>query len=120
MLFKLLADSVVGVHFLWIVFLVFGAILGRRYRTFRKIHIGGLVFALILQIFDWYCPLTYLEVWLRQRQDPSETYAGSFIIHYLEEIIYISGYRELIAALTVLLFGFNAWLYFGKRAGKAQ
>jgi len=111
MLLKILADSVVLVHFLWIVFLIFGAFLGRRYRTVKYIHIGGLGFALILQVFDWYCPLTHLEVWLREQHAPGQAYAGSYIIHYLEKIIYIEVDRWIIAVLTIVLCGMNVWIY---------
>ena len=108
---KILADIIVLVHFLWIVFLIFGAIPGRRYRPIKFIHLSGLFFALLLQVFDWYCPLTYLEVWLSARHDPGRAYAGSYIIHYLEKIIYLEVDRWVIAVLTIVLFGMNAWIY---------
>ena len=119
MLFRILADSVFLVHFLWIVFLIFGAIAGRRYKTVKYTHIGGLVFAVTLQVFDWYCPLTHLEVWLRARHDPSLAYTGSYIIHYLEKIIYIEMDRRVIVVLTIALCGLNAWIYGrGKRVNR--
>jgi hypothetical protein len=114
MLARILADGVVLVHFFWIVFLIFGACAGRRNRTIKYIHIGGLVFAITLQIFDWYCPLTHLEVWLRSRHDPSRAYAGSYIVHYLEKIIYVEVDRWVITALTAVLCGMNVWIY-GRR-----
>jgi len=115
MLYRVLADAVVLLHFLWIVFLFFGAFLGVRYRAARHIHIGGLAFAVWIQVFDWYCPLTHLEVWLRRRHDPSMGYAGSFIVHYAEKIIYVELSRSLVFALTVFLCAFNAWMYLERR-----
>ena len=109
--FKILADSVVALHFLWILFLIFGAFAGRRYQPVKYIHIGGLVFALMLQVFDWYCPLTHLEVWLRAKHDPGQAYAGSYIIHYLEKVIYTEVDRAVIVVLTMLLCGMNIWIY---------
>jgi len=118
MLFKILADAVVITHFLWIVFLVFGAIAGRRYRSIKSIHICGLVFAIILQAFDWYCPLTHLEVWLRTHHDPGQAYTGSYIIHYLEKVIYLEVDRRVIVVLTAALCGANGLIYSrGKRKG---
>ena len=111
MLVRILADTVVLVHFLWILFLIFGAFAGRRYKTMKYFHIGGLAFALMLQVFDWYCPLTHLEVWLRAQHDPSLAYTGSYIIHYLEKIIYVEVDRWVIAALTAVLCGLNVWIY---------
>lgn len=114
MLYKILADIVVLIHFLWILFLIFGAFAGIRNKNIKIIHISGLVFAFVIQIFGWYCPLTDLEVWLRSKHDPSLAYAGAFIIHYVEGVIYIEISPWLIFALTLLLIGFNTWFYLGK------
>jgi hypothetical protein len=114
MLYRILADIVVLIHFLWIIFLFLGGLWGGRSKAVKIFHLSGLSFALILQIFNWYCPLTHLEVWLRSRQDSGLTYAGSFIIHYVEEIVYIELSRHLILILTLFLCGFNVWFYLRK------
>jgi len=111
MLYKILADIVVLVHFLWILFLVFGAFPGVTNKAIKIFHIAGLVFAFVIQIFGWYCPLTHLEVWLRAKHDPSLAYAGSFIIHYVERLIYIEIQAWLILFLTLFLIAFNLWFY---------
>ena len=115
MLFKILADFVVLVHFLWILFLFFGALLGVRYKAIKIIHLPGLFFAILIQIFDWYCPLTHLEFWLRSKHDPSLAYAGSFIVHYVEKLVYLELSHSLIFIFTICLCAFNGWLYFRKR-----
>ena len=115
MTFKILADIVVFVHFLWILFLIFGAFFGRKNRLIKKFHISGLAFAFVIQLFDWHCPLTHLEFWLRAKHNPALTYSGSFIIHYLEKLIYIEIPSYLILTLTILLCGFNAWIYIRKK-----
>lgn len=118
MSYKILADSIVAVHFLWIVFLLLGAFWGAKNKTVKVFHISGFAFAFVIQIFGWYCPLTYLESWLRSRYNPGLTYTGSFIIHYVEELVYIDVSRTLIFFFTVLICGFNVWLYLKKgRAG---
>jgi hypothetical protein len=115
MVSKILADVVVLVHFLWILFLFLGALWGIRHKVVRLFHLSGLAFAFIIQIFDWYCPLTYLEVWLRSKHSPSLTYTGSFIIYYVEKIVYLQLSRSLVFILTILLCGLNIWLYLGKK-----
>jgi len=115
MLYKILADSVVLIHFLWIIFLFSGAFWGVRNKIVKIFHISGLVFAFVIQIFDWYCPLTHLEVWLRSRHDSALSYTGSFIIHYVEKIVYIELSRNLIIVLTLVLCGLNVWLYLKKK-----
>lgn len=114
MFYKILADSIVVVHFLWIIFLLLGVFWGIRNKAVKIFHICGLSFAFIIQIFGWYCPLTYLEVWLRSRHNPELTYAGSFVIHYVEELVYIDVSRTLIFFFTLFIMGFNAWLYLKK------
>ncbi len=115
MLYKIAADGVVVIHFLWIIFLIFGVFIGRKHRSVKIFHIAGLGFAVIIQIFGWYCPLTHLEIWLRKRHDPSLTYSGSFIIHYVERLIYIELSPLIIFVLTLMLIGFSAYLYLKKR-----
>ena len=102
---------VVFVHFLWIVFLVFGGLIGKRSKPVRVFHVGGLIFAVMMQVFGWYCPLTHLEFWLRRQYDPFGFYPHSFITYYLEKLIYVEVSRSLVFALTVLIVGFNAVLY---------
>ena len=116
MAFKILADIVVLIHFVWILFLFLGGFWGVRNKVVKIFHISGLFFALLIQIFDWYCPLTHLEVWLRSKHNPAITNTGSFIIHYVEKIVYIEISRPLIIIFTILLCGINAWLYLKKRA----
>ena len=114
MIYKILADGVVLIHFLWIIFLFFGVFWGIKNKTVRIFHISGLVFAFFIQIVGWYCPLTHLEVWLRSKHGSALTYTGSFIILYVEEIVYLELSRTLILVLTFILCGFNTWLYLRK------
>jgi len=59
-------------------------------------------------------------VWLRSRHDLALTYAGSFIVHYVERIVYIELSRTLILVLTLMLCGLNMWLYLRKRRLQIQ
>jgi hypothetical protein len=109
--FSIFADIVVFIHFLWIVFLILGAILGVRYPIVKIIHIIGLAFSVIIQIVGWYCPLTHLEVWLRMRHDTLLSYTGSFIIHYIEQIVYLEISRLTFFLITIILVIINMWIY---------
>lgn len=114
------ADITVILHFLWIVFLVFGVFVGRRHRWVKRIHLGGIAFALVIQFTGLYCPFTYLEIWLRQLHDPSQSYTGSFIIHYVEKIVYVNIDPEVILILTIVLAIVSVWLYYPRRSGKSD
>lgn len=114
-IYLIAADGVVLLHLLWILFLILGAFWGRRNRLVKVMHVAGLCFALLIQVVGWYCPFTYLEVWLRRRADPSEGYAGSFISHYVERIVYLDLPARVILVLTILLVAVSAWIYRTKK-----
>jgi hypothetical protein len=120
MFYKILADIVVIIHFLWVLFLIFGVFLGRKSKVAKVTHMCGLGFALIIQLLQLYCPLTYLEVWLRERHDPSLSYSGSFIVFYIEKLVYVDLSRSSIFVLSILLCGFNAWFYLRMRRKKGR
>jgi len=115
MVYKMLADIVVFVHFLWILFIIFGVFWGTRNLKIKVIHISALAFAIIIQAFNWYCPLTHLEAWLRAKHDPTLSYTGSFIAHYVEKIVYIELPPALIFVLSIFLVGISSWIYLKKK-----
>jgi hypothetical protein len=114
-LYIIVADIVVFIHFFWIVFLIFGALWGRRYPRIKRIHVGGILFAILIQIVGWYCPLTYLEAWLRSMYDSTHSYKGTFIVHYIEKIVYIDLSPVTVFIMTVFLALVSARLYMHKK-----
>ncbi len=111
MLYKITADIIVLLHFLWIIFLILGAFIGRRYKWVKIFHIAGMGLAVIIQVFGWYCPLTYLEVWLKQVHDPSQGYSGSFIINYVQKLVYIELSGKISLTATAFIVLMSAWIY---------
>jgi hypothetical protein len=111
MLWRLAADLVVIGHLIWILFLIGGAMIGRRIRWIRWLHIAALTFSLLLQVFRWICPLTHLEVWLRRQADPSSGYPGDFLAHYAERVVYWSVPPWAVLLATVLIAGLSLWAY---------
>jgi TRAP-type uncharacterized transport system fused permease subunit len=110
-LLSIAADMTVILHLAWIIFLIFGALPGRRYKWIKRVHVCGLIFALIIQTAGWYCPLTYLEIWLRNMRDPLTSYSGSFIINYVDRIVYLEISRSAVFAATVFLIFVNVLIY---------
>lgn len=108
------ADITVMLHFLWVLFLIFGAFWGSRNRYVKWLHIGGLCLAFFVETCNLFCPLTHLEVWLRSRYAPSSSYTGSFIAHYAESLLYIQLPRLLIVFLTAGLCIMNIFIYRGR------
>jgi uncharacterized protein DUF2784 len=111
MLYRVLADIIILVHLLWILFLIGGAYWGRKNGVVILVQGAGLVFAFTSQILGWYCPLTHLEVWLREKQGTAQAYPGSFIAHYAERLVYVDISPAIIFVSTIVLIIVNVWIY---------
>ena len=122
MLYRILADIIVIVHLLWVLFLITGAYWGGKHRAVMIVHGSGMLFAVVIQLFGWYCPLTHLEAWLMVKQG-APSYPGSFIGHYAYRLVYIDVPTSVITFLTILLAVATAWVYrtaFTARRGSRQ
>lgn len=101
---RLLADVVVVVHALFIVFVVAGGVLAMRWRWSPLVHLPVVVYGVVIQIVGFTCPLTPLEKALRRRAD-SAGYDGGFVEHYLIRLVYPgdlgSWVEGVMAALVV-------------------
>ncbi len=86
-IYSLLAAVVSLLHFLFIVWVVFGALLTRRRPLLRWLHLGSLVWGVLVEILPWPCPLTPAENWLRGHAGLTP-YAGGFLLHYLDAMVY--------------------------------
>ncbi|UCD86798.1 MAG: DUF2784 domain-containing protein [Desulfobacterales bacterium] len=89
MVYKLLSDFVILVHFSWIIFILFGFLVALKFHKVALIHAAGLAFTLVLNLGGWYCPLTYLETYLHSLHHGELSYGGSFITHNLQKLIYL-------------------------------
>ena len=120
MLYRILADIIVIMHFMWILFMLVGFILTlcgffrKRFFDrwlFRTLHLLGIAYVSLLATMGKYCPLTLWENILRLKYDPDLTYPGSFMIHYAEKLVYpdinpliIRIPTTFIAVFTVVVF----------------
>ena len=118
--YRIAADAVIVVHAAFIVFVVFGVLLVMRLPRLAWLHIPAVVWAALLEFNAWYCPLTPLEVALRQRAGDAG-YAGGFVEHYVLAAIYPDGLtREVQFALGVLVVALNVAgyaLFWRRRSG---
>ena len=113
-LFLVAADAVVALHLLWIVFLIAGAAVGVRRPWVKWTHLAALAFSILLQAFHWVCPLTHLEAWLRSAGGAAP-YEGTFIRHYLEQLVYTALPATAIFLGTLLVIAISLWVYFRPR-----
>ena len=111
MIYRLLADLVLVIHFVFILFAIFGGLLV-LYR-FRMIwlHVPALVWGATIVGIGAICPLTPLENALRDMAG-EQAYAGSFLEHYLLLAIYPPGLtREVQVLLAGGLIILNVIIY---------
>jgi len=85
--YRLFADAVVVIHFLFIIFVVGGGLLVIRWPRLAWVHLPAAFWGAIVEINNWICPLTPLENHLR-RLGGISLYNGDFIEHYLIPTIY--------------------------------
>jgi len=110
-LYRLLANAVVGFHALFILIVVFGGFLAWRWRWVAAVHIPCALWGILIEYAGWICPLTPLENSLRARAGQAG-YSGGFIEHYLVPAIYPSGLTPRIqAVLGTAVLVINAFAY---------
>lgn len=110
MIYSLLADLVMTVHFAFVAFVALGALLLLREPRVAWLHVPAVLYGAAIEFFGWICPLTPLEVALR-RAAGSEGYEGSFLRHHLEKVLYPADWQELHLWLGLAALLGNAALY---------
>ncbi len=126
--YRLLADSVLVLHFGVVAFIVGGLVMvlaGNlllwrwvNRRGFRLAHLAAIGFVIAQSWLGQLCPLTTLESWLRV-QAGATAYEKSFIEHWFQKLIYYEAPYWVFAAvysvfgLLVLL----AWWRFPPQPG---
>jgi hypothetical protein len=109
--YQLLADFVVILHFLFILFVASGGLLALRWRWMPWLHLPAAAWGGFIELSGRICPLTPLENRLR-RAAGSSGYEGDFIEHYLLPVIYPAGLtREIQLALAAVVIILNAVIY---------
>ena len=124
--YQLLADAVLLLHFAVVVFVVGGLVavwVGNlrgwvwvNALVFRLTHLAAIGFVVIQSWLGKLCPLTVLEIWLRE-QGGQPAYAVSFIEHWVQRLLYHEA-PFWVFTLVYTVFGLLvvlAWLLFPPR-----
>jgi len=112
MLYSILADIVVAIHFLFILFVALGALFVLKWPWVMYLHLPAAGWGALIMFMGWICPLTPLENRLRISAGEAG-YSGGFIDQYLMPVIYPAGLtREMqiwlglaVILLNVLVYG---------------
>jgi hypothetical protein len=126
--YQLLADLVLSLHVAIVVFVVGGLvfIIVGNLRAwpranalwFRGAHLAAILVVVAEAWVGAVCPLTTFEMWLRTKARTT-TYAGSFIEHWLQRILYYDA-PAWVFAFAYSLFGLvvvATWWYFPPKFG---
>ncbi|MBD9380494.1 MULTISPECIES: DUF2784 domain-containing protein [Achromobacter] len=120
MSYRLLADLVLIVHGLFVAFVVLGGLLALWKRWIAYLHLPALAWGALVIGMGWICPLTPLEISLRQ-QAGQQGYGGGFIEHYILALIYPEGITRgtqiVLAALLIVgnIVVYTLWARRGRR-----
>jgi hypothetical protein len=111
-----LAIFVLFLHALFILWVVFGALLTRSRTVLRWLHIASLVWGILTELLPWPCPLTVLENWLESKAGV-EPYQDGFLLHYLDKLVYpdisatvLTVAGVIICILNLAFYGRRIWI----------
>lgn len=113
-LYSLLAALALILHLVWILWVVFGAFLTRGRRVLSWVHIGSLLYGVVIELGPWPCPLTLAEQHFLLKAGRA-SYEGSFLVHYLERLVYPDVRAEWLIAGAALVCAVNLGIYARRR-----
>lgn len=99
-MYNILADVIVVIHFLFIIFVVIGGLFVIRWPKLAFVHLPAAVWGVAVEIFGWICPLTPWENHFRELAGDA-SYSGDFIVRYFLPVIY----PEYLTKTIQYLFG---------------
>jgi hypothetical protein len=110
------AILVLFLHALFILWVVFGALVTRSRPVLRWLHIASLVWGILTELLPWPCPLTVLENWLEAKAG-AQPYQDGFLLHYLDKLVYpdisatiLTVAGVIICALNLAFYGRQIWI----------
>ena len=111
MTWRLLADLLVVLHLAFATFIIFGGFLAWKWRRATLFHLPALAWGFWVETSGQICPLTPLEIHLRQLAGEAG-YQGGFLDHYVVALLYPPWLtRPTQWVLAGLLLGINLVAY---------
>lgn len=102
--------AVISIHLLFILWVAGGAMLTRGRNWASGLHIGCLLYGIVIEVGPWPCPLTWLEGRF-ERCVGEAPYQGSFLLHYLQRLVYPDFPNSLLIAAAVAVCAANLGIY---------
>jgi hypothetical protein len=111
LIYRALADLVLALHLVFVLFVVLGGLLVVRWPRAAWLHIPAAIWGVLIEFTGWICPLTPLENSLRTRGGAAG-YNGGFIEHYIQPVLYPAGLtRSTQVVLGSLALALNLTAY---------
>lgn len=120
MLYSLVADALLIVHFLFIGFVVLGGLLLLKWRRLVYLHLPAAVWGALIEFYGWRCPLTPWEIYFR-RAAGETGYDMGFIEHYLAPLIYPANLNydmQIVLGSFVVIINLLIYSWLGLRIKK--
>ena len=110
-MYEIAADLILIIHFTFVLFVVFGALLIFVSIKIIFIHIPAVIWGSYIELTNSICPLTYLENWFLHKANLT-TYSEGFIQNYLVPIVYpMNLTKDLQIYLGITLIILNIIVY---------
>jgi len=110
-MYELAANLTLIVHFAFILFVVFGALLFFVATKIIFIHFPALIWGSYIELTNSICPLTYLENWFLNKANLT-IYSEGFIQNYIVPIVYPADLtKDLQIYLGITLIVVNIIIY---------
>ena len=110
-MYEIAANLTLFAHFIFILFVVFGAFLFFASTKIIFIHIPAFIWGSYIELTNSICPLTYLENWFLHKANLT-TYSEGFIQNYLVPIVYpLNLTKGLQIYLGIALIVINMIIY---------
>ena len=111
-LLEILATLTLLLHFSFILFVIFGALLILRFKKIIYFHIPAVVWGAYIELSHSICPLTHLENYFLKKAGKDQ-YSVDFIENYIFKIIYPPALNyEIQTYLGVILIFVNLVIYY--------
>lgn len=113
MIYQIIADLIVILHFIFIIFALVGGLLVLKWRRVAWGHLPAVLWAAFIEFTGGVCPLTPLENWLRLKGG-NGAYQSEFIENYIMALIYPAALTpQMQMLLGLIVITINLAVYAG-------
>ena len=111
-IFEIFATLILLLHFSFILFVIFGALLILRFKKIIYFHLPAVAWGAYIELSHSICPLTHLENYFLKKAGKDQ-YSIDFIEKYVFKIIYPPALNyEIQTYLGVILIFVNLVIYY--------